>query len=161
MQLEGSCHCGKVKFTLESQEPWPYMRCYCSICRKTSGGAGYCINLGGRSDTLRVQGREHTKVYRALLDRGGTPQRSEHERHFCAHCGSHLWAFNTRWPELVHPVASAIDTAIPAPPANVHIMLTYKAPWVTVEGQPGDQRFDEYPDTSLHDWHRQHGFDDH
>jgi hypothetical protein len=37
MQLKGSCHCAKVKFTVESGEPVPFMRCYCSICRKTAG----------------------------------------------------------------------------------------------------------------------------
>ena len=38
---EGSCHCGAVKFSLQSHTPYPYMRCYCSICRKTGGGGGY------------------------------------------------------------------------------------------------------------------------
>ncbi|NWC98411.1 GFA family protein, partial [Pseudomonas sp. P7779] len=47
MQLEGSCHCGAVSFSLESAHPYPYQRCYCSICRKTQGGGGYAINLGG------------------------------------------------------------------------------------------------------------------
>ena len=35
MKLEGSCHCGAVRFSVESHEPVPFMRCYCSICRKT------------------------------------------------------------------------------------------------------------------------------
>jgi len=38
MQLEGSCHCGAVSFSLTSAHPYPYQRCYCSICRKTQGG---------------------------------------------------------------------------------------------------------------------------
>ena len=38
MKLAGSCSCGAVKFTVASQTPYPYMRCYCSICRKTAGG---------------------------------------------------------------------------------------------------------------------------
>jgi hypothetical protein len=45
---------------------------------------------------------------------------------------------------------------LPEPPANVHILLDSKAPWVRVEGRKGDQRFDGYPDFSLKDWHRQH-----
>jgi hypothetical protein len=32
MLLEGSCHCGAVRFRVESQESYPFMRCYCSIC---------------------------------------------------------------------------------------------------------------------------------
>lgn len=47
MQLEGSCHCGAVSFSLESAHPYPYQRCYCSICRKTQGVAGMRSTLGG------------------------------------------------------------------------------------------------------------------
>lgn len=35
MKLEGSCYCKKVKFSVDSTTPQPFMRCYCSICRKT------------------------------------------------------------------------------------------------------------------------------
>ncbi|MFP8875741.1 MAG: GFA family protein, partial [Myxococcota bacterium] len=35
MRLEGSCHCGALRFELESQHPYPFNLCYCSICRKT------------------------------------------------------------------------------------------------------------------------------
>jgi hypothetical protein len=150
MLLEGSCHCGAVRFSLESSEPVPYQRCYCGICRKTQGGGGYLVNLGGDASTLRVDGRDHVRVYQAMLDGG---KRSSHERHFCGECGSHLWAFNSRWPALVHPVASAIDTPLPVPPQNVHMMVGSKAPWVGVEGEPADPCFDEYPDESLADWH--------
>ena len=41
MLLKGSCHCGAVKFEVKAYAPAPYMRCYCSICRKTAGGGGY------------------------------------------------------------------------------------------------------------------------
>ena len=44
MHLEGSCHCGKVKFSVESAEPVPFMRCYCSICRKTAGAGDPCFD---------------------------------------------------------------------------------------------------------------------
>jgi hypothetical protein len=157
MRLEGSCHCGKVKFSCESRDPYPFMRCYCSICRKTGGAGGYMINLDGVASTLTVEGREHVKVYRAMREEDGKRVRSEHQRHFCGECGSHLWAFHPSWPEQIHPVASAIDTPLPVPPENVHIMLGSKAAWVAVEGKPGDPRFDEYPDFSLFEWHDRRG----
>ena len=58
MKLEGSCHCGAVRFALQSATPQPYMQCYCSICRKTAGGGGYAINLGGDAESLEVEGEE-------------------------------------------------------------------------------------------------------
>jgi hypothetical protein len=30
MRLEGSCHCGAVRFRVESETPYPYQACYCS-----------------------------------------------------------------------------------------------------------------------------------
>ena len=60
MLLEGSCRCGAVRFRVESPEPYPFMRCYCSICRKTVGGGGYAINDGALSDTL--EGEENLYV---------------------------------------------------------------------------------------------------
>lgn len=67
MQLEGSCHCGAVSFSLACAHPYPYQRCYCSICRKTQGGGGFAINLGGDAQSLKVRGRKHISIYHARL----------------------------------------------------------------------------------------------
>ena len=76
MQLAGSCHCGKIKFTAESAEPVPFMRCYCSICRKTAGAGGYAINLGAVARSMRVTGKRHLRIYRARLSKKVAPVRS-------------------------------------------------------------------------------------
>ena len=79
MHLEGSCHCGSVKFSVESAEPRPFMRCYCSICRKTAGGGGYAINLGADFRTMKVTGRRHLRVYRAEMpDKTGGGTHAHH-----------------------------------------------------------------------------------
>lgn len=162
MRLEGSCHCGAVKFRLHSPHPHPYQRCYCSICRKTGGGGGYAINLGGDARTLRVRGGENVSVYHAKMQEPGAKRsrRSPAERHFCNRCGSALWLYDKRWPDLVHPFASAIDTPLPVPPRATHIMLGSKAPWVEPQVKRGDKRFDEYPDESIADWHERLGLAD-
>jgi hypothetical protein len=157
MRLEGSCHCGLVRFSLNSAQPQPYQRCYC-ICRKTQGGGGYSVNLGGDADTLAVEGREHVSIYHARILEGDTVTISPGERHFCSKCGSALWVWDPRWPELVHPFASAIDTALPVPKALTHILLADRAPWVTVEsGGAGDLHFEGYPEESLAEWHERLG----
>lgn len=157
MQLEGSCHCGAVRFTVDAHAPVPYLRCYCSICRKTAGSGGFAINLGAHAASLKVTGRRHLRVYQALLGGGRT---SPARRHFCGRCGSALWVDDPRWPELVHPHAGAVDTPLPVPPSHQHIMLGSKPGWVAVDGLPGDERFEAYPDRSLADWHRAHGLAD-
>lgn len=154
MRIEGSCHCGSVRFELQTTQPAPYQRCYCSICRKTQGGGGYAINLGGDASTLKVSGKEHITVYHAKMPDGGA---SSAERHFCHLCGSGLWLFSPEWPELVHPFASAIDTELPVPPEHMHMMLGSRASWGEVEAGPNDELCEQYPDESLADWHERTG----
>lgn len=153
MLLEGSCCCGAVRFQVESPQPYPFNRCYCSICRKTGGGGGYAINLGALSATLEVEGREHLGVFHARIDGKESPA----ERHFCKECGSALWLYDARWPELVHPLASAIDTELPKPPQRTHMMLGSKASWVEAEVREGDLCYEAYPEESLAQWHERQG----
>jgi hypothetical protein len=158
MQLEGSCHCGAVKFSVAAYAPAPFMRCYCSICRKTAGGGGYAINLGARAATLRVTGEENISKFHALVDGEESPS----ERRFCGRCGSALWVWDPGWPDLVHPFASAIDTPLPEPPEAVHMMLGSKANWVRIDARDGEPQCAGYYAHSLEDWHRAHGLlDDH
>lgn len=152
MQLEGSCYCGAVKFTVAAYAPVPFLRCYCSICRKTAGGGGYAINLGARSATLKVTGEKHIGVFHATID----GHKSSGERRFCTKCGTALWVYDPQWPDLVHPFASCIDSELPVPPQHVHMMLGSKANWVEVQAKRGDDKFDAYPDQSLEEWHRAH-----
>lgn len=152
MRLEGSCRCGAVTFNCDAYAPVPYLRCYCSICRKTDGGGGYAINLGARADSLEVRGAENISVYNATID--GQP--SPADRRFCRRCGTALWVSDPRWPELIHPFASAIDTPLPTPPQTVHMMLADKPAWVRADIRDGDETNDGYPDRSLRDWHDKH-----
>jgi hypothetical protein len=160
MILEGSCHCGAVHFRVESETPYPYQSCYCSICRKTAGGGGYAINLGGDANTLEVDGGENLSVYNAkLYDEGGPDEVpiSEVERNFCRFCGSFLWVYDPHWPDLVHPFASAIDTPLPTPPEHVRLMLDYAAPWCKIPTGESENHFPVFPQESLEEWHRRHG----
>jgi hypothetical protein len=148
-----------VRFSLRSSHPYPFNLCYCSICRKTAGGGGFAINLGGDHGTLEVAGREHVRVYRATIREADEAEAhvSSAERHFCARCGSHLWLWDPRWPELVHPLAGAIDTPLPTPPERTHLMLGSKASWVEPAIGPRDRQFAEYPKESIAEWHQRLG----
>ncbi len=157
MRLEGSCHCGAVRFTVQSHTPQPYMHCYCTICRKTAGGGGSAINIMGDAGTLKVEGAEHLSVYQACGAARDPREISPARRHFCQHCGSALYVSDPRWPDWVYPFASAIDTPLPAPRERAHIMLDFKAPWVEVPAGPDNKHFDSYPDLSIEDWHKSRG----
>ncbi|MEM1152040.1 MAG: GFA family protein [Pseudomonadota bacterium] len=159
MSLEGSCHCKAVRFRVRSASPVPFNHCYCEICRKTAGGGGYAINLGADFRTLEVEGRDNLRVYRAKLtdSETGAVMESQAERNFCGECGSALWLWDPRWPDLVHPHASSIDSDLPKPPRRWHMMLEHKAGWVEPCVRGGDREFEAYPDRSLAQWHEENG----
>jgi len=157
MLLEGSCHCGAVRFTVDSHTPHPYMRCYCSICRKVGGGGGSAINIMAEAATLKLEGRENITDYRLKREGAAADEPSPSHRHFCRHCGSALWADSDHWTQWIYPFASAIDTPLPAPPERVHVMVDFAAPWVVVPEGESEHRFHRYPDHSIEDWHRQRG----
>lgn len=164
MRLEGSCHCQAVSFSLESETPYPFMQCFCDVCRKTGGGGGYAINVGGHMQTLKVTGAEHISVFHATLRvASGEPVQSPAERRFCKKCGTALWLWDPRYPDLVHPLASAIDTPLPTPPQIVQIMLERAPQWVkdTAASRGRQQlpavKHGAYPPDSLVDWHRKQG----
>src|SRR5262245_16290265 len=125
MLLKGSCHCGAVRFKVKSTTPYPYMHCYCDICRKTQGGGGYAINIMGEARTLEGEGNRHISIDRAKRTKGAKKP-SEGRRNFCRKCGSALWLFDPRWKDWVYPFASAIDTPLPVPEARQHIFLRSK-----------------------------------
>ena len=152
MRLKGSCHCSAVKFELDSAHPYPFNVCYCSVCRKTAGGGGYAINLGGDAESLRiVEGADAITCYQIRLGDGSA---SPCERRFCRFCGSALWVWDPRWPELIHPFASAIDSELPVAPEQTHLMEAYKASWVQSCKGERDLSFQEYPEESIAEWHQ-------
>ena len=159
LKLDGSCRCGAVSFSVASHTPYPYQLCYCSICRKTAGGGGFAINLMGDGGTLRITGEDALDLYRAEIRDAGTGacEISSGQRRFCTRCASALWFYDPTWPELVHPFASAVATALPVPPQRTHLMLRYKPGWVVPVIGAGDLSFDEYPEESIEQWHKQRG----
>ncbi|KAF9078555.1 Mss4-like protein [Rhodocollybia butyracea] len=155
VELKGSCHCGTVRFTVQSSTPVPYQLCVCSICRKV-GGTGGSINLGGHSETLKIlQGKQHIKVYKAVLNRDSPDETvASSERNFCSKCSSMLWLYDENWPELIHPFASAIDSPdLPPPETMVCVKLDSKPQYVRLpEGKK--ETYDNYGPHSIEEWHK-------
>ena len=159
MLLEASCHCKKISFSCEASAPVPFLKCYCSICRKLNGSGGYGINIGADFTSIELVGEESIDVYhpttKTHYSSPGIGKVSG--RHFCRYCSSGLWNWNECWPELFHPYPSIIETELPLAPSTTHIMLNYKAQWVKLNEKDSDKYFDEYPDESLSQWHERMG----
>jgi hypothetical protein len=180
--LEGSCHCQRVKFSVDScayanpsrtlvnfivliiDTPYPYMICHCHADTKTAGV--YNCNIMGDYSTLKIrQGEEYVKVYQVKLSdtEGGANEKSStklsnHKRHFCSECASYLWAYDDRYPEYVYPFASAIDTPLPKPEEYCHIMTDFKLNHVQIPPGNNIHCYARYPPGSIEEWHKKHGF---
>jgi hypothetical protein len=152
MLLEGSCQCGKVRFTVESDTPLPYQFCFCSICRKVTG-APTC-NIMGKRETLEIIGARFLRRYHARIHKPGRKtQLADGWRVFCGKCGTHLWLIDDRWPKGIWPNAAVIDTELPVPPSHVFLMTRYKPKWVPWPHVQHAEKFEEYPKLSIAEWH--------
>lgn len=74
----GSCLCGGVKVTIESEKD-TFDACHCGMCRKWGGGPAFTVE-GGKN--ISFEGESHISRYNS----------SEWaERGFCKNCGTHLF----------------------------------------------------------------------
>lgn len=158
--LYGSCQCGAISFTVESHTPVPYQLCLCSICRKVAGSASGAINLCALAETLKISppdAASKLKKYHAIANRGKETQKKVNsERNFCSECGTHLWVFDSNWPELIHPFAGCIDGELPFPDQMVVLMAKDAPKWIKMpEGKK--EVYEGYPPMSINDWHKKHG----
>ncbi|KAG6331005.1 hypothetical protein ID866_8085 [Astraeus odoratus] len=150
VKLEGSCHCGTVRFSVLSSTPVPYQ-------------VGFYLFR-----------KEHIGVYRAVMNRD-TPDESiaSSERNFCTKCSSMLWLYDENWyvsisalprsPELLHPFASAIDS--PELEAagemvciffvSVIVKLDSKPDYVRLPEGP-KKKYEHYGPHSIEEWHKKH-----
>ncbi|TPX54561.1 S-(hydroxymethyl)glutathione synthase [Synchytrium endobioticum] len=167
MKLEGSCRCNRVRFTVESNCPYPYMKCYCDICRKCQGGGGFAINIHALKATLKVEGDEYINTWSTIShppDDSGDA--SATDRRSCRVCASCLWCYCKENEECIYPFASCIDTPLPKSPEIYHILLKYKPDWVELPvkewkdkqvfiDQSGVKHifFKGYPDEGIWEWH--------
>ncbi len=117
-ELEGSCLCGAVRFTVS--EPFlAVSQCHCTSCKKLSGGTG---TVSGRTvtETIRfVAGEDLLRTYQP--DEGSA-------KTFCSRCGSNL--FGGGWPDSEQSSVrlSALDTHFDRRP-EAHIYVRSVAPW--------------------------------
>lgn len=73
---QGSCHCGAVRFEVVV-DATAGTRCNCSVCTKT-----YVTGARGTLGSLRIlKGEDDLSGYKT----------ASATRHFCKHCGIHLW----------------------------------------------------------------------
>lgn len=128
----GACLCGTVTFQI-SGEFESFFLCHCSRCRKDTGSAHAANLFSSKAKVTWLSGHDSVRTYRV-------PE-TQHERAFCAKCGSALPRVQLEGALLVVP-AGSLDVAIDIRP-DAHICFASRAEWdVHLENIP---KIDELP----------------
>jgi hypothetical protein len=148
--IAGSCLCDRVAFSAAAI-PRRLVNCYCSLCRRRSGGAFTSTLLPTTDQFQWRRGEARVRRY-ALPPTLGTPRSGAPRQYscdFCADCGSPTPSVAAGQPWVYLP-AGAIDTELPPLP-SVHLYVASKAPWVAITDTwpqfaelPPPERFTEF-----------------
>ena len=118
---QGSCLCGKVKFTLSGKIN-DIVYCHCSQCRKAQGSA-FATNANVDKKSFHfIQGEDNLTAY---------AYSAEQKKYFCKSCGSPVMSKNTNHPETIRIRLGTIESEITERP-QAHIFVDSKANWEEV-----------------------------
>ncbi|THU92979.1 DUF636 domain-containing protein [Dendrothele bispora CBS 962.96] len=82
---EASCLCGGIKFTVKG-DPFLYILCHCSNCKKASGSA-FLANAWFKEEDINIISSEALGTYMDSATKSGSPI----NRQFCTKCGSTMF----------------------------------------------------------------------
>ena len=86
MEIDGQCHCGKVRYTA-TVDPANASMCHCTDCQRISGSA-FRTTIRLPDSDLRMTGE--TKVYKKVAGSG-----IERALVFCPNCGTQMLGMPT------------------------------------------------------------------
>ena len=116
--ITGRCECGSIKYQVDG-EINDFSHCHCSQCRRLHGAA-YATFAGVAKQGFRyISGKDSAKTYKSSAD---------HDRVFCAECGSNILVALEGDPDEVYVSMSSMDGNPECPP-GYHIFVGSKAPW--------------------------------
>lgn len=121
-QHEGGCQCGALRYRIEAPLS-DSAHCHCTICRRSSGGILTTWVTVPRTSFQWLQGQPRTFASSASCS-----------RYFCADCGAHLALFTTLSPQTLDVTVATLDAPELAP-ANRHIWVGSRLPWLSVDPQ--------------------------
>ena len=101
MTIRGHCLCGRVEYE-SSSDPMAFILCHCRDCQYASGGEPTAAVVV-RSSSFKITKGE-VKGYSSKAESG-----SSVTRQFCPECGTPLFAFGERRPEIMAIKVGSLD----------------------------------------------------
>ncbi len=96
----GHCHCGNVTYEVHGK-PLRMAQCHCNACKRLTG-TGHNVQAFFKSSDVKILGE--TSTHQSTSDIGNI-----RTRHFCPNCGSRLFSFNSKTPELIGISVGSFD----------------------------------------------------
>ena len=128
---KGSCLCGHIEYQVSSSLS-DFGYCHCTSCRKASGSA-HGANAGiQKSDFSLSDPKSSLREYES------SPGKF---RVFCSNCGSPIYAYLARTPNIIRIRLGSLDTSF-TEHAKAHTFVGDKAPWEVIHGDL--PQFDEW-----------------
>lgn len=119
--VQGACFCEAVQYEVEMPTQ-SIVHCHCTMCRRTHGAA-FTTWATVAANQMHIR-RGEDKLTRL--------ESSDHaSRDFCSICGSELFGWSTRTPDLVYlPIGNIKGELDRAPGA--HVSIENRVPWITI-----------------------------
>ena len=116
--ITGFCECRRIRFEVDADIE-DFSHCHCSQCRRLHGAAFATFAGVPREKFRYVSGENDIKVYASSND---------HDRVFCASCGSNILVDLADEPASLYLSMSTIE-GDPPRPTGYHIYVGSKAAW--------------------------------
>ena len=120
--IKGSCLCGKVKYQI-SGRVGDIVHCHCKICRKAHAAAFSSV-----ASVRDCDFKLFSEVPLAQFESSAGKF-----RHFCSHCGTHIYAKRVGTEHIILRLGSLDDD--PDAQEKRHIWVSQKASWYSIKGE--------------------------
>jgi hypothetical protein len=120
--LEGSCACGRVRYTIAGPLIGPVTYCHCWRCRKHSGSSFGTTAGVKASDFAVIAGEERLSSWESSP---GV------RRYFAGCCGSPIYKRDDAMPQFLGFRLGTLDTD-PGCKVQMHFSVGSRAPWVEI-----------------------------
>jgi len=130
--ITGECNCGVVTFEISIAVADVYI-CHCSICRRSTGGAGIAVTIVDNKNLTWITGIENINTW--------SKPGHDWQTNFCTICGSCLPGKNDE-SNMYVPV-SLLNSGVEQLRVVHHIYVGSKAGWEEI-GDSGKQHIEAY-----------------
>lgn len=128
----GGCQCGAMRYQFDAALH-DIAHCHCSICRRTSGGIVTTWITVPRARFSWLQGVAKQYASSASCT-----------RYFCPECGAQLALFTSLSPGTLDVTVATLDNPERAP-ADRHIWVQSRLPWLTLDPELPDEQQEFIP----------------